>query len=815
MEHLEHQVSDLRSFLMPAGLLARSHTSTPLVMSPPRNSPHAGPSLTPRNYGGITTPSAAASPIHITTAPKRKRTRYVSIACTECKRRKIKCSGETPCGRCGHLGLTCLYSTNCCSGSLKDSEEFRQMADQVTRLQGQVNTLFNTMSTIRQETLRLAPIHQPVVPLSPRPGGVPPMAAASPTGINTPLTPSIHRLLPSIQRSSFSGPTSTTFSVDMAKTTLHSMGYAGDESDGDGSGNPDQPSPSVEPLLVPDSQQRPTDPLWEYSKEEMARLCGLYEQEVGVMYPVFRIEDVMKHADSLRSWMDTVERTGFEPSLGQPDDCMGSNSLPSLNLKIILCCALVVEQNGNSDKAIRLFDSMRPTIYNMVLNDPPDIKTISFLEVVAGYRFLCNEELLAWRTMGQVMRLCMELGLHRRDGQRKIRNLEERKSANILFWSAYVLDRRWSFSVGLPFSVSDDKIDPKLPLPDDFPYLVAMVGFSRLAAKVWSLVDYFEPTLLLEFNRSDYDNLDRQILDWYSTVPEALRVEYSDPNNIPMPPILLGPPRLTLWMRLRLNQIRIWLLTPVLHCATSINDNLDMAERVVHIAKQSIRFLTTLNEQTNLYRYSQIFYHQFLTSSIAVLFLASTHAPLQFSAGCRDEFYNALELVKHLSARSWVSQRLWRTIKSLKRYASHLGMEEPAAPTGPVGNGNNGAGGGGNSPSSQSPSSSSMAGPFSPGASRESSVSTQLNGQKLQAEVARIFEGYLRKGGEIGADHSGGLVGEKQGGGSSGSSLGKSTFTGDEAEVDGGAVPSGLMPGIEDETRPVTASVFQQMREMY
>src|SRR5215469_2319633 len=39
----------------------------------------------------------------------------------ECKRRKIKCNGQTPCQRCGNLGLECLYAPNCCN-SFKDSE---------------------------------------------------------------------------------------------------------------------------------------------------------------------------------------------------------------------------------------------------------------------------------------------------------------------------------------------------------------------------------------------------------------------------------------------------------------------------------------------------------------------------------------------------------------------------------------------------------------------------------------------------------------------------------------------------------------------
>lgn len=52
---------------------------------------------------------------------RSKRNRYISIACNECKRRKIKCNGETPCQRCGNLGLECLYAPNCCS-NFKDTE---------------------------------------------------------------------------------------------------------------------------------------------------------------------------------------------------------------------------------------------------------------------------------------------------------------------------------------------------------------------------------------------------------------------------------------------------------------------------------------------------------------------------------------------------------------------------------------------------------------------------------------------------------------------------------------------------------------------
>jgi hypothetical protein len=101
-----------------------------------------------------------------------------------------------------------------------------------------------------------------------------------------------------------------------------------------------------------------------------------------------------------------------------------------------------------------------------------------------------------------------------------------------------------------------------------------------------------------------------------------------------------------------------------------------LAQRAVDLAKDTIHYLTRLNSQTNLYRKIQVLYHQFLTSAIAVLFLAATHYPMKFSPECRAEFYMALELVRDFSGKSWVSQRLWRTIRNLKNYAPQLGLNE-------------------------------------------------------------------------------------------------------------------------------------------
>lgn len=186
--------------------------------------------------------------------------------------------------------------------------------------------------------------------------------------------------------------------------------------------------------------------------------------------------------------------------------------------------------------------------------------------------------------------------------------------------------------------------------------------------------------------------------------------------------------------------MRIWLYTPVLHSATSIMSNLTQARRVVDLAKDTIQYLSHLNNTTNLYRRVQVFYHQFLTSSIAVVFLASVHYPVGFSEICRKEFYMALELVKDLSVKSWVSKRLWRTIGTLKDVAPRFGLDPDEDPHSSAALGMIGlARGHMDAPTAfQKPS-------LPPSQdTRENSADLMVhNGTRIQSEMSRIFEGYV------------------------------------------------------------------------
>lgn len=296
-------------------------------------------------------------------------------------------------------------------------------------------------------------------------------------------------------------------------------------------------------------------------------------------------------------------------------------------------------------------------------------------------------------------------------------------------------------------------------LKKSHPYLVAMIDYSKLSAKVWRLVRHFEPNTTLELRPDNMETIDRQIKQWYADVPPETQLELSDWEAMPA---YLNPPihshkeydiqRLQIWTYLRFNQIRTWLYTPILHRHSSIMENLAFAERVVKLAKNTICYLSHLNNTTNIYRKIQIFYHQFLLSAISVLFLASCHAPVNFSSSCRHEFYLALELVKDMSSKSWVSQRLWGTIKSLREVAPRLGLDQDPHSTAALTMAGLATGQMVATPPLPSGYQShpspvvAAATPSAPAPTQPpSAFNSAQTGQQISTEMSRIFEGYLGK----------------------------------------------------------------------
>ena len=199
-----------------------------------------------------------------------------------------------------------------------------------------------------------------------------------------------------------------------------------------------------------------------------------------------------------------------------------------------------------------------------------------------------------------------------------------------------------------------------------------MISYSRISSKIWRSTTSFEGAPN-EIDRENIGYLDYQILQWHNTIPESLKF---DPSESYPPPkgISRGQRRLHIILYLRTNQMRTLIYRPVLHSATTIMENQQAAQIGVNVAKETIRILTRLHETTDIYSSQQVCFNYFLLSALAVIFLAVSHAPMEFSHQVRDEFYQALDLVKGFSNNSYIAKRLWKAIRGLKEIGPKLGL---------------------------------------------------------------------------------------------------------------------------------------------
>ena len=245
------------------------------------------------------------------------------------------------------------------------------MTSQITTLQEQVNSLFTNLNELRAQK---STFESPPFDHLSRDGSQP---------VFTPMPPGLPKTRSRHPR--FHGPTSSAFNFDVAKSSLQSMGIspAEDVVPDDLTTAHVTPAGSPPPLRGPFTPTiHPTkDPIWSIRREEVLRLCKVYEEEIGIMNPVVDITTVTNQAHLLYTFMEAATRTGLAQR-GLP----GADSLhddSSILLKLILATTLVVEAGGQSELGQRLYLSVKPVIESK-LWEPHDIKTIQLFAIVVS-----------------------------------------------------------------------------------------------------------------------------------------------------------------------------------------------------------------------------------------------------------------------------------------------------------------------------------------------------------------------------------------------------------------------------------------------
>ncbi|KAI8307481.1 Transcriptional activator protein acu-15 [Colletotrichum sp. SAR11_240] len=469
---------------------------------------------------------------------------------------------------------------------------------------------------------------------------------------------------------------SYTFNISLARTHLRAQGIAMTDSDKQGaSSSADRtrpPSPSIHTPL--EFGVGSVDPLWLIDEKEAIRLCNLYEVEIGIQYPFLDITRIIENVRVLYRAMASGSQNGFAFTAMPGPTVIDPLDLDLL--KMVISAGSIVEAGGSSQLGKALFTGVRKSSHDK-LWEPASVKNTMLFVLLAIYSFLTGDDLQAWRLVGVSARWCLEIGLHQSGTVSRIfKEVEARKVALRLFWCVYTLDRRWGFGAGLPFVMHHCDVDRNLPEPDDdVPYLKAMVAYSQIGNKVWS-TSYNSARTTGAVRDDEISYLLYLIGQWYEELPDSLKLSPEWESN-DWTGSTRGPQRLQLLLHLRANQMKILLLQPILHSPSSLKINKSKVQSLIRFAKDTIQKLNSLNKSTDIYQTQQMCFNHFLVSALGVIFLVVALAPSEYGAAVRDEFHIALDLIRGLSAKSYVSSRLWKMVSDLRLAWRKLGLNPP------------------------------------------------------------------------------------------------------------------------------------------
>lgn len=144
------------------------------------------------------------------------------------------------------------------------------------------------------------------------------------------------------------------------------QGMDGSVDVGAGAGQMSDPaSPNLGAASAPTQRMHEDkDPIWSISKEEAQRLCRVYEDEMGLMYPILDTEKVIAYTENLYRFMDAMRRQGLfrgdQPGADRIDD-EDANIL-----KMVIACALMTEGAGQSELGQRIFENVQPATDNLM-----------------------------------------------------------------------------------------------------------------------------------------------------------------------------------------------------------------------------------------------------------------------------------------------------------------------------------------------------------------------------------------------------------------------------------------------------------------
>ncbi|KAK6385747.1 hypothetical protein LTS17_001319 [Exophiala oligosperma] len=472
------------------------------------------------------------------------------------------------------------------------------------------------------------------------------------------------------------GPTSSGFAFEVARQRLQTLGL--DSVETEPLSRRDELSfASVSAFRILDlgniRSLLEKDPLWHMSQEEVFGLIASWSNTIGRLFPVVNTETLQARWISLDKLMTRARTSVAKQDCLSVVDALfdGETHL----LKLVLANSLTAGSGGVNETAKRLFESTGSAA-QAAFTETPSLGNINMLVLVAILYYHLDDEMRANRLISLAVRLCFEMGLHRTETFQHIKEQNDRVTAITTFWSVYVLERRSSIGLGVPFIMQDSEIEPSVPRPSQYPYLEAMVGLTRLSAEISRRMSMLRDRSMT-FPVEEVDYQDYKVLQWQKQLSPDLTLDVGNlqmNQQVQLELSKVPAMYVAIVLHIRTQQLRSLIYRPVLYSAARIADNKKHSQLAVDIARESVQFLALASRTTTLAQDEPLFFRDFLISHLAGILLAVSNAPAVFGHQLCDEFYLVMDVLRNLSPRSPVIARVWSSIRILEIVGPKLGL---------------------------------------------------------------------------------------------------------------------------------------------
>ncbi|KAJ5734951.1 uncharacterized protein N7483_000076 [Penicillium malachiteum] len=442
---------------------------------------------------------------------RAKRAKYVSKACDQCKKRKIKCDGDSPCRTCIAKGVECRSSGTDMRGrwrSLADRNEStrtgRDLASRLSRIEQRLSHMktpeVRSPDVVQQDSHRDIPDPEERRAFGP---------GAMQVGVSEKVP-------------TFSGETSITHNMSVVENRLEQMGVQYPRLRSASPSYPFRscltPSPEIRRGHRHESQTSLFRRVLDESglvpdKEQWNELLQTFCDEVHILVPFLHLPSLWKLYEDV-----------WETSLGENIDSGEKSGIKRVQLAHILLCLA----NGRCVESSRVeHEESRYSAGWSLYNAARDI----FGDLLDGFR-QCTDQIFVLQTYLLMVVYLFRLDAHgsaekvialsishahhiglQRDRVVASMNPFQAELSRRLWWCLYLMDRRLAIETGRPFLIQDVNVDVGLPqnVSDEWltrsqsvsdtaslgnmelpgpeitsvHYLVAMASYSRVVGKVW------------------------------------------------------------------------------------------------------------------------------------------------------------------------------------------------------------------------------------------------------------------------------------------------------------------------------------------